>query len=188
MSDTLKILDKTFSGVKGFRALNESNNTMSYTRDSWELINTFTPSEDVNLINVNTDSNGNNFSLTKCLVIMTAQASNTTNNNNKMSIAFSLNGSGANVDITNCSDLNYANQQTFAAYCETNGLFKYVRYSYSNPKVDSSTDYAQYNSSKDVSIYKIYNGTITNFAVRVNTSTITFDSTKTTINIYGVRA
>ena len=162
--------------------INEVVVNVSGSTETWELINTVTPSQDVALINVNTDSNGNSFSLKKCLVFVSMRSTGTTSNNKKVSIAFSKNGDGANIDLTNCSDLNYANTQTAVAYCESNGTFKRTSWHY-----PSSTSYVQYNSGKDVTNFVLNSGTITNFAIRPNDSGILFDHNYTTLTIYGVR-
>lgn len=151
----------------------------------WELINDYTPAEDVNLIYINTDSNGNQFSLKKCLVLLDFQSSNTTANNQKMNIGFSKSGSGTDIDMTNCKDINVANVQHAWASCEMNGTFK--KATWGHPNAANNTGYVNYNDGKDVSAFYVDSGTITSFAIRINTATITFDHTKTRLRIYGVR-
>jgi len=156
--------------------------------ESWELIKDFTPSEDVNLININTDESGSAFTLKKCLVLIRMQSTNTTGNNKKMSFGFSASGIGSDIDLTNCKDINVANQQDAWAYCETNGVIKRASWGHPNVNLGSYSTYADYNTGKDATVYKVYSGQITNFAIRINDGSILFDHTKTRLMLYGVRA
>ena len=157
--------------------------------ENWELISEFIPDEDVNLININKDSNGNSFALKKCMVYIKAQATGVTSNNNKMCAGFSKGGNGADIDFNNAPDVNSVNQRTFGAYCEANGYLKRTIWFAGAPDYNAR-GYVTWSDgvSKDVSVYEMNSNYITNFAVRINVSGALFDHTKTIIHIVGVRA
>lgn len=156
------------------------------TSETWELIKDYTPTADLSVIYINTDENGQPFSLKKCLVCGTLRPTDNTNDL-PLAAGFNKDGQGGNVDFTAIGKSNYANSQWWNAYAESNGFFRFSKWLY--PAGDINTPHYIPGSSGQVQeIYTLESGSITSFAVRFQAGNHVFDTENSQIKIYGVRA